>query len=104
LKDYESEMDISQHEKSELEFLLNNTKVKLQEFQREHSNEVERITLDYESQKTLLSLKITSLENNLNDLKKYYRIEEHLNDDKKKIIEDSNRDLRGFSNGIRRST
>jgi len=31
-------------------------------------------------------------------LKKYYRVEQNIVDDKKKIVEDSNRDLKGFSN------
>jgi hypothetical protein len=39
-----------------------------------------------------------NLEKNLGDLKKYYKVEEQIFDDKKKIVEDSNRDLRGFSN------
>jgi len=38
------------------------------------------------------------LEKNLSDLKRYYRVEEKIVEDKKKIIEDSNRDLKGFSN------
>jgi hypothetical protein len=72
----------------------------LQEFEREHASEVERISLDHEAQKELLALKVNALEKNLAELKKYYRVEEQLMDDKKKIVEDSNRDLRGFSNGM----
>jgi hypothetical protein len=49
-----------------------------------------------------LALKVTSLEKNLSELRKYYKVEEQMLDDKKKIVEDSNRDLRGFSNGIYR--
>jgi SMC interacting uncharacterized protein involved in chromosome segregation len=61
IKEYESEVEILKHEKNELEFMLNNTKVKLQEFEREHNNEIEKLTMDFETQKELLTLKIGNL-------------------------------------------
>lgn len=55
--------------------------------------------MEFETQKELSFLKVSNLQRNLSELKKYYKVEEHIVDDKKKIIEDTNRDLRGFSNG-----
>ena len=54
--------------------------------------------IDYDSQKDILNSKINNLEKNLSDLRKYYKVEESIVEDKKKIIQDSNRDLKGFSN------
>lgn len=79
--------------------MLNNTKIKLQEVERQHSDELERLKIDFDGQKELLNSKITNLEKNLSDLRRYYKVQESIVEDKKKIIEDSNRDLRGFSNG-----
>lgn len=80
--------------------MLNNSKIKLQEVVRQHSDELERLKIDFDGQKELLNSKIINLEKNLADLRKYYKVEESIVEDKKKIIEDSNRDLRGFSNCI----
>lgn len=41
---------------------------------------------------------ITKLEKNLTTLNTHYQVEEGINEDKHKIIEDANRNLRGFAN------
>jgi hypothetical protein len=61
----ESEMEIVKHEKSEVEFLLNNCKIKVQESEREHRNEVEKAKIEGDAQKELLNLKIANLDKNL---------------------------------------
>ena len=54
---------------------------------------------EFDGQKEELNSKIATLEKSLVDLRNYYKVEENIMSDKKKIIEDSNRDLKGFSNG-----
>jgi uncharacterized protein involved in exopolysaccharide biosynthesis len=50
----------------------------MQEIERQHSLELERIKTEQESQKDLMNLKVESLEKNLADLKRFYRVEEKI--------------------------
>jgi len=45
-----------------------------------------------------MQLKLVKLEKNLATLHSHYHLEEGIHHDKRKLIEDANRDLRGFSN------
>ena len=48
-------------EKNEVEFMLNNSKIKLQEVERENSNEIDKLKIDFDGQKDLLNSKIINL-------------------------------------------
>lgn len=62
-------------DKNESSFMLNNTKIKLQEVVKEGKGDLERVKVEADSQKESLNSKITSLEKNLADLRRYYKVE-----------------------------
>ena len=55
--------------------MLNNTKIKIQEVEREGTAQVEKLKIDFEGQKDILNSKIVSLEKSLADIRKYYKVE-----------------------------
>ena len=87
------------NEKHEIEFQLNVAKMKNQEQSKEHTKELNRLKNEFESQKEGLNQKIGKLEKNLASLNNHYHVDEAISEDKHKIIEDANRNLRGFANG-----
>jgi hypothetical protein len=47
----ESEIEMLKEEKNESEYMLNKAKIKLQELEKQHKDEEERVRLEFESQK-----------------------------------------------------
>lgn len=45
IQEMDTELEMMKHEKNECDFLLNNSKLKLQELERQNNNEIDRLKL-----------------------------------------------------------